>query len=283
VYAFCGAGSVGTFLLPESYVDGLRRQLALQKNWTVFLHGDLSQHGWWSYYLVAFLVKTPVVTLLLFAAGLVLVFSERRTFSLNETFVLVPFALFLGGASAFRFNLGLRYILPIYPFVLLAAGKACSRLLRDARRGMLTVLAAVLVGEFIYVYPHTLAFFNVLAGGPRGGSQILVDSNLDWGQDLKGLKLWMDDHDVHHISLSYFGTADPAYYGIDCTRLPGYPPTPPYPVPLLPGYVAISVTNLRGVPLTELSRKFYEPFSRATPVATIGYSIYVFYVKQPWW
>jgi hypothetical protein len=283
VYAFCGAGSVGPFLLPESYINGMRRQMASQKNWTVFLFGDFSQHGWWYYYLVALVVKTPVVILLLFMAGLVVVFAERRTFSLNETFILVPLVLFLGGASAFRFNLGLRYILPIYPFILLVAGKACARLMREARKGVLAVLAVALVVEFFWVYPHTLAYFNVLAGGPRGGSRILVDSNLDWGQDLKGLKRWMDDHDVHQIALSYFGIADPAYYGINCTRLPGYPDTPPYPAPQLPGYVAISVTNLRGVPLTEQSRKFYAPFSRMKPVATIGYSIYVYYVDRPWW
>jgi hypothetical protein len=283
VYAFCGVGSVGPFLLPESYVDGMHRQLALQKNWTVFLNGHFSQHGWWYYYLVALLIKTPVVMLLLFAAGLFFVVSERRTFSLNETFILVPLVLFLGGASAFRFNLGLRYVLPIYPFALLVAGKACSRLLRDPRRGILSILAAGLVGEFLYVYPHTLAYFNVFAGGPYGGSQILVDSNLDWGQDLKGLKRWMDDRGVQQIGLSYFGIADPAYYGINCTRLPGYPDTPPYLVPQLPGYVAISVSNLRGLSLTEEARKFYEPFSQAKPVATIGYSIYVYYVERPWW
>ncbi|HUJ09562.1 MAG TPA: glycosyltransferase family 39 protein [Verrucomicrobiae bacterium] len=283
VYAFCGADSVGPFLLPECYLDGIRGQLALQKNWTVFLDGKLSQHGWWVYYLVAFLIKTPMATLLLFAAGLILVFSKRRTLSLNEAFILVPLTLFFGGATVFRFNLGLRYILPIYPFVLLVAGQVCAQLLRDNHKWILATLAATLLGAFFCIYPHTLAFFNLLAGGPRGGSRILVDSNLDWGQDLKPLKHWMDDHHVHQIGLSYFGTADPAYYGIACTRLPGYPPTPPYPVPQLPGYVAISVTNLRGVPITALSRKFYEPFTRATPVATIGYSIYVFHVDRPWW
>ena len=134
VYAFCGADSVGQFLLPQRYIDGMRRQIGFRENWTVFLGGNFSQQGWWYYYLVALLVKTPVVTLLLFAAGLLLVVSERRTFSLNETFVLAPLVLFLGGASAFGLNLGLRYILPIYPFILLVAGKACARLLQDGAK-----------------------------------------------------------------------------------------------------------------------------------------------------
>ena len=283
VYAFCGAGSVGPYLLPEAYTNGMRRQLALQKNWTVFLNGNFSQHGWWYYYLVALLVKTPIVILLLFIVGLIFLLAEGRKFLFNKTFVLVPLFAFLIATAIFKFNLGLRYILPVYPFLLLVAGKMCSGLLQERRKIALAVLAIALAGEFFYIYPHTLAYFNLFAGGPHGGSWILADSNLDWGQDLKGLKRWMDAHDVHHISLGYFGVADPAYYKIDCTLLPGYPPTPPYPVPQLPGYVAISVNNLRGIALPELARKFYEPFNQASPVATIGYTIYVFYVERPWW
>ena len=99
------------------------------------------------------------------------------------------------------------------------------------------------------VYPHNLAFFNALVGGPANGSQYLVDSNLDWGQDLKPLKRWMTEHNVPHINLAYFGFADPRYYQIDCTFLPGSPPwvNPDLlSAPRLPGYVAVSATLLRG-------------------------------------
>src|SRR5206468_11204129 len=74
------------------------------------------------------------------------------------------------------------------------------------------------------VYPHYLAYFNELAGGPRNGYKRLVDSNLDWGQDLKGLKRWADEKRLdatHPLYLSYFGTADPRYYQIPHINLPG--------------------------------------------------------------
>ncbi|UCF79912.1 MAG: hypothetical protein JSW03_07905 [Candidatus Eiseniibacteriota bacterium] len=64
------------------------------------------------------------------------------------------------------------------------------------------------------ITPHHLAYFNELAGGPKGGMNWLVDSNLDWGQDLKGLKTYVENERVDHLKLLYFGTAEPSYYGI---------------------------------------------------------------------
>ena len=173
-------------------------------------------------------------------------------------------------------------------------------------RRLLLVAALTVAGiELAAVHPHELAFFNLLVGGPRHGSEWLVDSNLDWGQDLKLLKWWMQEHNVPRINLSYFGTADPAYYGIEYTPLPGhlsyfgmtdpayygieyaplqgYPGPEPFAAPQLPGYVAVSVTNLRGVYLNERGRRFYERLSRMEPVATVGYSIYIYHVERPSW
>ena len=154
-----------------------------------------------------------------------------------------------------------------------------------AAAGTLLLAAALL--EPALVYPHTIAFFNVLAGGPAHGSEYLVDSNIDWGQDLKPLKQWMVDNNVPHINLAYFGFADPRYYGIDCTFLPGSPgwvPAELVRAPQLPGYVAVSATLLRGVyASTPAEREFYAGLARRTPIATIGYSIFVFKMDQRWW
>ena len=83
---------------------------------------------------------------------------------------------------------------------------------------LLVLLEAI---EVVAVHPYELSFFNRLIGGPKNGYKYLADSNLDWGQDLKGLKQWMDRNGVRHINLDYFGTADPSYYGIEYTALPG--------------------------------------------------------------
>ncbi len=84
----------------------------------------------------------------------------------------------------------------------------------------LTVLAVlVLIVQSLLIWPHYLAYFNPIAGGPRNGYRHLIDSSLDWGQDLPGLKKWLEDHKddpgwLGEVYLSYFGTGDPQYYGI---------------------------------------------------------------------
>jgi hypothetical protein len=146
----------------------------------------------------------------------------------------------------------------------------------------------------ILVFPHYLAYFNELVGGPDNGHRYLVDSNLDWGQDLKGLKRYMDEQGIDRIWLSYFGQARPDYYGIRYNYLPSYDIFDAKNVdrsvihvsslPLLRGTVAISATLLQSQGEI-LSTGFgphpiyFEQYRRLTPVAKIGYSIFVFRIE----
>jgi hypothetical protein len=283
VYGFCHAADIDGYFLPRAYVQGIPLGLIPSTHhWPAFLAGKISEHGWWYYYPVAFIIKTPIAILALFFGGLVVCGMCREKFLENEVFLLLPLAMFFTSVSLVKLDTGLRYILPVYPLVLLIAGKFVATMVNDRRRLLLGAALTLAGIELATVYPHTLAFFNFLVGGPRGGSRILVDSNLDWGQDLKLLKHWMNDHDIRHINLCYFGTADPAYYGINCAMLPGSP-VAAFDAPQLPGYVAISVTNLRGVYLPERGRMFYEPLNRVEPVATVGHSIFIYYLERPWW
>jgi hypothetical protein len=153
-------------------------------------------------------------------------------------------------------------------------------------RGPLIVACVLLLGiaEYAVAYPNTLAFFNAFAGGGGNGFRFLADSNVDWGQDLKPLKKWMDANGIQHINLGYFGTAAPKYYGIDCTYLWGtILPDDPVGPPRLPGYVAISVNLLNGVSFPPEQRDFYKPLRDREPAADIGHSIRVYRVEQPWW
>ena len=70
--------------------------------------------------------------------------------------------------------------------------------------------------------PDHLAYFNQVVGGPRQGHHYLVDSNLDWGQDLKRLKAWMEEHKVGSVMLSYFGMTAPEFYQIEYECLPSF-------------------------------------------------------------
>jgi hypothetical protein len=160
-------------------------------------------------------VKTPSALLVLFAAGVVALLRRRRDFGmLNIVFIALPIVMFAGLAIASGINIGIRHILTVAS-----------------------------------VYPHTLTYFNRAAGGPQNGLAFLADSNLDWGQHLKALKEWMDRTGVTRVNLAYFGQADPAYYGIECTYLPGSDWLTPRVTarPQLPGFVAISATILSGV------------------------------------
>jgi hypothetical protein len=275
-------------LLPNAYSQGfLLGQVKAQKR-SGFLAGSYRTNGWWWFFPFAFLIKTPISVLLLFVAGVVLSMVRGRRFLDDTAYALWPLAAFLGAAMLAKLNIGERHILPVHPFALLLAGYAVTELSVERRklfRVLLVVLCLVAATEFALIYPHYLAFFNQFAGGPRNGHKYLVDSNLDWGQDLKGLKRWMDGHDVHHINLSYFGTADPAYYQIDCAHLPGAPffDEKLASGPRLPGFVAVSATNLRGLYLQENARDIYKPLLDREPAAVIGYSIYVYWVERPWW
>jgi dolichyl-phosphate-mannose-protein mannosyltransferase len=272
-------------LLPNACAQGFLFGQTKAQRRSSFLAGQFRSEGRWYFFPAAFLLKTPMLVLLLFSAGAAMVVAQGRSMPESAAFTFVPIVVFTGAAMAARLNIGLRHLLPIYPFVLLLAGRSLFALRPRMRRSFLVLIAVFWALDLAMVYPHYLAFFSEGIGGARNGYRYLVDSNLDWGQDLKGLKAWMDQNQVRHINLSYFGSADPAYYGIDCTHLPGAPAFAASQVapPRLPGYVAVSVTNLVGVYLGEAGRAFYRPLLDRKPDAVIGYSIHVYWVEQEWW
>ena len=271
-------------LLPNAYAEGLVLNQVRGQARKSFLAGQYSLRGWWYYFPVAFALKTPLTLILFALAG---AWLGRRRLGLAAVWLAVPIVVVLGSAMLAHINIGVRHILPIYPFVIVLAGPAVQRLLEARRPRLATAVVAVALAEPLAVYPHTLAFFNVLAGGPSGGSRYLADSNIDWGQDLKRLKSWMTDAKVDHVNLAYFGNADPRYYGINCTFMPGaesWVPEDLVRLPRLPGYVAVSVTMLRGVyGDTDLQREFYTRLASLQPIASIGHSILVYRIEQPWY
>jgi hypothetical protein len=161
--------------------------------------------------------------------------------------------------------------------MILAGGAA--RMVR--RKAWLYVLLAGAISSGLLAAPHFLAYFNLPSTVIFERHEMLVESNLDWGQDLPGLKRWMDDNGVEEVKLAYFGSASPAHYGIRHQRLPGYNVYSSFEKEWPPArgvesgdWVAISATNLRGL---YLSRKdAYERFLAEEPVAAIGHSILIY-------
>jgi hypothetical protein len=271
-------------VLPEAYAQGFVLSQGKGQKRSAFLNGTVSSSGWWWYFPTAFALKTPLTVQVLFFAAAVFAFASRGGRK-EAAFTFLPIALFLVAAMTSKLNIGVRHILPIYPFALLLAGGAIAALLRGRFRATCVALALLLGIEFWMVYPDTIAAFNLAVGGPARGHQYLADSNLDWGQDLKGLKRWLDEHRVSHVNLSYFGAADPEYYRINCTFLPGSPYFARHRVgaPVLPGYVAVSVTNLQGVYFKPEGRAYYRPLLLRKPLAIIGRSIWIYDVAERWW
>jgi hypothetical protein len=251
---------------------------------------EVRKGGWWYYFLVTFLIKTPV-PLLLFIILTLLIQGLRLKDPLRVAFLLAPVLVYFIIISAIGWNIGHRHLLPIYPFLCVFAGALMPWAIQ--KRGILGSGIAALVGWYLFssvsVSPHYLAYFNELVGGPDNGYKYLVDSNLDWGQDLKGLKKYMDKHGIDRVWLSYFGMASPAYHGISYDYLPSYSIFDPKNIysdvfrlqrlPLLPGTTAISATSLQEVYLRGLKgekRDYFQLYRDQDPAAKIGYSIFIY-------
>ena len=277
----------GGQLLPEAWLWGFVRFFKHQQGRPAFLLGARSDAGFWSFFPVSFAVKTPVALLILLALAVWLA-AARGLRSRADAFLWVPLVLYAAVSVSRGINIGHRHLLPLYPFLFVAAGRVAAWAVTAWPRGgpavMVGVLAAWHAGAALWIHPHYLAYFNELAGGPGRGYRVLVDSSLDWGQDLRGLKPYMEAHGIPRVKLSYFGTADPAYYGIACDLLPGYLPLPrPVVRTFAPGDVlAVSATNLQGVYLDPADRPMMERLRREDPVGSVGYSILIFRPSFPW-
>jgi len=243
-----------------------------------YLLGSAGQ-GAWYYFPFALLIKLPLSLWLLLLVALLPLLSQRTWRQHPWNFVIcagVPIFYLLVLCTA-DLQIGVRHALPLLPlmFFWLAWGLAQGQVFW--RRKSVLALALLAVLEFGWAYPDFLQYFSPIVGGASQGHHYLVDSNLDWGQDLKALKSWMDEEGVEHINLSYFGTAKPEYYGISATHLRGQSSvfTPAGKIgerPKLPGWIAISVTNLKQ----ELPA-FYSGMREKEPDAKIKETIWLYY------
>ena len=274
-------------VLPEAWLWGFVRFFKHQQGRPAFLLGAHSDAGFWNFFPVSFAVKTPLALLALLALSAWLAVA-RRLRHRADVFLWIPLVLYAAISLTRGINIGHRHLLPLYPFLFVAAGRAATWAAaawpRRAPAAMVGVLALWHAGAALWIHPHYLAYFNELAGGPGRGYRILVDSSLDWGQDLRGLRPYMEAHGIPRVKLSYFGTADPAYYGIECDLLPGYLPLPREVVrAFAPGDVlAVSATNLQGVYLDPADRPMMERLRREPPVGHVGYSILIFRPSFAW-
>jgi len=203
---------------PFFYLKGYKTVYADKNaNFMFYLNGNYDPAGWWHYFLEAFLIKTPVAFLLAISA--VIIFLKKIKIERTALlFLTVPAALFFVITSWKGYNIGVRYILSVYPFlIVLAAGFPSGLKNLGLRRKTVWLIVIVILGwqltSTIRIFPHYLAYFNEFVGGPTNGYKYLDDSNLDWGQNLKMLAEYQKSHAGTKV-IYHWPFSDPDYYGI---------------------------------------------------------------------
>jgi hypothetical protein len=271
--------------VPEDYARGALFVMTHSEARATFLDGALSSQGFPSYFLFTTLYKTPLPLMALVVVALVRAPRLRRS---DAAFLWLPVAVYAALTLTRGLQIGHRHLLPVLPFVFLAAGDAAAALAASrfvAARAAVALLAFWYAFGTLRTHPHHLAYFNEIAGGPANGYRHLVDSNLDWGQDLKRLAAWWRAAGKPPLKLSYFGSADPAYYGLEAEALPGYSaPHPPHVTRAIAcgDLLVVSATNLQGVYLDPEDRPLMDRIRGMAPVARVGDSILVYRADFDW-
>ncbi|MCA9944708.1 MAG: glycosyltransferase family 39 protein [Anaerolineales bacterium] len=251
-----------------------------------FLLGESSDQGFWQFFPVAFLVKTPLV-LLLGLVGLGWFGWKRPSFRPKLLFLFVPALLYFFASIISGINIGYRHLLPILPLLIVGVSGLPTFFAKNGN-GRLMVMLGLVLGVLLptlRIHPHYLNYFNLAAGGPANGAAILADSSNDWGQDLLRLQDWLAENGAESVKLGWFGIADPAYYGMNYEPLPGFPraeflslwDNPPFnPAAPEPGLYAISASSLWESHRSE--KNVYAWFRQRQPDVRIG-SIYLFVIE----
>ena len=232
---------------------------------------------------------------------------------------LLLFPLLYAASSLFSsVNIGYRHLLPLLPFLYVGIGIASrkgelriathesrimiheSRISNDKSRithfpllltsyslllTSYSLLLIWLITGTLSIAPHFLTFFNELAGGTRGGYRYLVDSNLDWGQNLWDLRQWMSEHGEDHVYYAHYSPARLDVYGINATFLPPDPRAGDFvPWNPEPGLYAIGATVLQGPYAPDVNT--YAWFRGREPEGRLGNALWLYRVparEAPGW
>ena len=273
VFVVLIGAAYGRLLDLRPFVDGLSHlYVNTNANYHSYMFGAVLERSVWYYYLVAFLIKTPLPALLLLGVALVGCARHPRGSEL-AVYLLAPAALMIGVSCFDTINVGIRRVMPALPMLaIFSAQVASARYGRRGRALLLVALAWMLIETAVY-YPHQLAYFNSLAGGPRRAPYLLDDSNIDWGQELPGLARWQASHAPDEkMALSYFGTIAPELYGVRATPMTEVDYRDP-----APGLYALSTHQLVWLRKLEFfTHAGLDWLTRYEPIDRIGYSIYIF-------
>jgi Dolichyl-phosphate-mannose-protein mannosyltransferase len=271
-------------LLPESYIYGLADVRIMSDFYASYLFGKDYPKGVWYYFPAAFAIKSSLTFLLMLAIAVWAIASGKLRAWREILFLTIPPAVYFAVAVGSGMNIGVRHILPVYVFLSVLIGGAVWKLVEQNRLWFYAVVG-LLIFQAISVtrtYPAYLAYANELWGGPSQTYKYLTDSNVDWAQQLKATKRYLDRRGVKDCWFVYFGegVVDTRYYGIPCKPLPTadslWVNEPAEAPPAIDGPVLISAGDLSGFEFGAGPLNPYEQFKHLHPTAVIDYGVFVF-------
>jgi 4-amino-4-deoxy-L-arabinose transferase-like glycosyltransferase len=254
--------------IPLPYLRGMDLQHSVvESGFISYMLGEKALRGWFSYYIIAFLLKTPVPFILL------LLLTAWKGRNRLHWIILIPAIIFPLYFSAIKLSRGVRYILPMYPLLCVWIGQLALwmkewRIRPAIRWGSMTLLAWY-AASTIYFSPYHVAYINEIGGGPGNGINLLFESDFDWGQELKGFSKYLKARNIRAFKFGCFSTADLEHYGIHSEDLPCENPARPQT-----GIVAASATAIQAWGCYDWLRDY-------KPVDKVGYTIFVYDIPPP--
>jgi Dolichyl-phosphate-mannose-protein mannosyltransferase len=240
---------------------------------------DELQPRFLSYFAVAWLLKEPLATVGVVAAGSLALIYGRRLAVVDKLFIFLPPFVLFAACTVWAGDIGIRYLIPAFPFLFLAGGAGLAALIQGESkwsRGLAAVVCVWIVAAAAGIYPDHLSYFNEAAcllkdpgklgwdGGTKCGPWWLDDSNTDWGQGLEQLVAWRRHHpDSRTIQMAYFGSFPPEGYGIAYHAVVGGEFEDP-----APGLYVISAKYV--------SRPLAVWVRTIPPAAIVGHALYIY-------
>ncbi len=277
-------------LLPQAYLWGLANTKYTEYEYVSYFFGQVYRHGPWEYFPAAFLIKSTLPFLLLLVLAGFALLRQDSFFGKKLIFLLLPVAVYFLVITTSYFQIGARHMMPIYPFLYVLAGATAAALLR--RGPVWASVAAALclwqAGTSLRDSPNYMAYGNEAWGGPLRVRRYLSDSNVDWGQQLKTVKQYLDANHISNCWFAYFpdGAVEPQDYGVSCKRLPTQSglwwfELPMNVPPVIEGTVLVSESDLDGVESGDGIVNPLDSFHSVKPVAVLQDGVYVYQGALP--
>jgi len=267
----------------DLYFNGLYKTFTrLQKGRSNFLFGNYSTTGFWYYFLLVFLIKTPISFLVMLSISLYYILKLYKKYKFFNCLV-IPGIIYFFFASISKVQIGIRHILPVFPFLIILSVLWLQKI--NYKKLLLVIFLFLwYIYSFIKIHPWHISYFNEFVGGPQQGYKYLTDSNIDWGQSLKELSEYLKSINCQYpVFLCYFGVGDPTYYGIKYFGFGFINNLLPQERPgdeikniseLKKILLCVSVTNLQATYYA--NKEIFDWLKKINPDKKIAYSIFVY-------